>query len=85
MSIQRIPASIEVLKDKIEVFIREIATEILQRVCQKWTNKDFMQFFELYMFFFEKTFLQLLKNHTICRKVGAVKEFLIDFLVGLNA
>ena len=33
------PASIDVLEDNIEAFIRQIPTEMLERVCQNWTKR----------------------------------------------
>ena len=33
------PASIDVLEDNIEAFIREISAEILEKVCQNWTKR----------------------------------------------
>ena len=33
------PASIDVLEDNIEAFIREIPAEMLARVCQNWTKR----------------------------------------------
>ena len=32
------PASIDALEDNIKAFIREIFAEMLERVCQNWTN-----------------------------------------------
>lgn len=33
------PASIETLKDNIEGLIREIAVEMLEKVCQNWSKQ----------------------------------------------
>ena len=33
------PAWIDALEDNIEAFIRKISAEMLERVCQNWTNR----------------------------------------------